>query len=88
MDHQKPFERLASGFQISDESAKYFLGRVQKSFKKKKPPHVLILEVIEAQEFESLPEPYEVALLMKENGVWTQALHAPPPLILNDEDVE
>ena len=37
----KPFEKIASQFQMSQESAKYFLGQVQKSFKKEQPPHKL-----------------------------------------------
>jgi hypothetical protein len=79
MHKQKPFEKIATQFRISQESAKYFLGRVQKSFKTKKPPHALILEFIEAQEFESLFTPYEIAAMMNKSGVWDYALKSAPP---------
>jgi hypothetical protein len=88
MDKIKPFEKIASRFQISQESAKYFLGCVQKSFKKEKPSHTLILEYIEAQNLESLPTPYEVAALMKESGVWVYALITAPPASVDDEALE
>ena len=86
MNTLKPFQKIASRFGISEESAKYFLGQVQKSFKKEKPPHALILEVIEGQAFEFLPEPYDVAALMSGNGVWLEALNAPPPLLVDGEE--
>ena len=57
MNKSKPFEILAVRFRISRESAKYFLIRVQKSFKTEKPPHQLILKALEEQNFESLPKP-------------------------------
>ena len=41
MHKSKPFEIIAVQFRISRESAKYFLIRVQKSFKTEKPPHQL-----------------------------------------------
>ena len=84
----KPFEKIAAQFQMSQESAKYFLGRVQKSFKTERPSHKLILEFIEAQNFEFLLTPYEIALLMNENGVWTYPLDTAPPIIVDDEDLE
>jgi hypothetical protein len=84
----KPFEKIASQFQISQESAKYFLGRVQKSFKTERPPHKLILEFIETQNFEFLLTPYEIAVLMNENGIWTYPLDTAPPIIVDDEDLE
>jgi len=86
MEKIKPFEKIASQFQISHESAKYFLGRVQKSFKKEKPPHALILEFMEAQGVEFLPQPYDIALLMNECGIWVHALNAPPPILVGDEE--
>jgi hypothetical protein len=46
MDHPRPFETVSKRFQISKESAKYFLGRVQKSFKTERPPHKLIVDFI------------------------------------------
>jgi hypothetical protein len=88
MDKIKPFEKIAAQFQISQESAKYFLGRVQKSFKTEKPPHKLILEFIEAQKLELLPAPYEIAAMMNESGVWAYALNSAPPVIVDDEDLE
>lgn len=85
MTSLRPYQIVASKFHISEESAKYFLGRVQKSFKKQKPPHALILEFIEAQEIESLPDPYDVALLMYESSVWEYALHSPPAILTDEE---
>ena len=87
MNTLKPYQLIASKFQISEESAKYFLGRVQKSFKKERPPHALILEFIEAQDIELQPEPYDIAALMNETGVWVHALNSPPPILVDDEDV-
>lgn len=88
MDKIKPFEKIASQFQISRESAKYFLGSVQKSFKKEKPPHPLIMEFIEAQKLEFLPTPYETAAMLNESGVWAHALISAPPIIVDDEDLD
>ena len=87
MDNLKPFEKIASQFQISHESAKYFLGRVQKSFKTEKPSHKLIMEFMETQDFEFLLTPYEIAAMMKESGVWNHALVTEPPAIVDDEDL-
>jgi len=87
MDNLKPFEKIASRFQISHESAKYFLGRVQKSFKIEKPSHKLILEFMETQDFEFLLTPYEIAAMLKESGVWSHALVTEPPAIVDDEDL-
>jgi hypothetical protein len=88
MDKIKPFEIIASQFQISQESAKYFLGCVQKSFKMEKPSHKLILEYIEAQKIESLPTAYEIAAMMKESGVWVYELNTAPPASVDDEVLE
>ena len=79
MDKTKPSDIIAARFQISRESAKYFLIRVQKSFKTERPPHQLILKFMEEQEFEALPKPHHVATLMNESGLWTHPLHAEPP---------
>ena len=84
----KPFEKIASHFQISRESAKYFLNHVQKSFKMEKPSHQLILEFVESQQLEFLPSPYEVAALMNESSAWAYPLAAPPPVIVDDKDIE
>ena len=82
----KPFEKIAEQFQISHESAKYFLNHVQKSFKTERPSHKLILEFMESQKLEFLLTPYEVAALMNESGAWAYTLGTAPPVIENDED--
>ena len=87
MNTLRPYQLIASKFQISEESAKYFLGRVQKSFKKERPPHALILEFIEAQDIEFQPEPYDIAAMMNETGIWIHALNSPPPILVDDEEV-
>ncbi len=88
MDKIKPFEKIASQFQISHESAKYFLGRVQKSFKTERPPHKLIVEFMDSQAFEFLLTPYEIAVMMNEQGIWAYALNTAPPIIVDDEDLD
>jgi hypothetical protein len=88
MDKIKPYEKIATQFLISQESAKYFLNHVQKSFKTERPSHKLILEFVESQNFEFLLTPYEVAAMMNESGVWAYPLGTPPPVIMNDEDTE
>lgn len=87
MDTLRPYQKIASKFQISEESAKYFLGRVQKSFKKEKPPHTLILNFIEAQGIDHFPEPYDIAAMMNENGIWAHTLNSPPPLLVDGDEV-
>jgi hypothetical protein len=82
----KPYEKIATQFQISQESAKYFLNHVQKSFKTERPSHKLILEFVESQNFELLLTPYEVATLMNESGIWAYPLGTPPPFLMDDED--
>lgn len=86
MSPLKPYQIIASKFQISQESAKYFLGRVQKSFKKEKPPHALILEFIESNGFDSLPDPFDVALLMHEGGIWAHELGSAPAIFVDEAD--
>ena len=86
MNKIKPFEKIAEQFQISQESAKYFLNHVQKSFKTEKPSHALILQFIESQNLEILLTPFETAALMNESGAWKFALVTAPPVIENDED--
>jgi hypothetical protein len=73
-------------YQLSKESAKYFLGRIQKSFKTEKPPQQLILDFIEGQNFTSLPQPYHVARLMRDAGVWAHLMHAEPATPANERD--
>lgn len=87
MDKAKPFQILAVRFRISRESAKYFLIRVQKSFKTEKPPHQLILKFMEEKNFESLPKPYHVAALMNEAGLWTYPMNAEPRGPVDEEDL-
>jgi len=86
MDKIKPYEKIAEKFQVSKETAKYFLNHVQKSFKVERPPHKLILEFIESQNLEFLLTPYETAALMYEKGVWVFALDTAPPVIESGED--
>ena len=88
MDKIRPFEKIALQFQISPESAKYFLDCVQKSFKTERPSHKLILEYMEAQKLESLLTAYEVASMMKESGVWVYELNTAPPASVEDEVLE
>jgi hypothetical protein len=87
MNRSKPFEILAVRFQTSRESAKYFLIRVQKSFKTEKPPHQLIVDFMDKQNFEFLPRPHRVATMMNESGVWAHPLHAEPPGSADEEDI-
>ena len=86
MDKIKPYEVIATKFQVSKETAKYFLNHVQKSFKVERPPHKLILEFIESQRLEFLLTPYETAALMYEKGVWVFNLETAPPVIEDEED--
>jgi len=79
MDKPRPFEQIVARFQVSRESAKYFLVRVQKSFRTEKPPHQLILDFMDSQEFEALPRPHRVAAMMSESGLWAHQLNPEPP---------
>jgi hypothetical protein len=88
MDKIKPYQQIAALYQVSNESAKYFLNHVQKSFKTERPGHALIVEFVQAQKFEFLLTPYEVAALMVESGVWAHELGSPPPLLVDDADIE
>ena len=86
MDKIKPYQKIASQFQVSNESAKYFLNHVQKSFKTERPPHKLIVDFIESQQLEILLTPYEVARMMNESGDWAFALGTAPPVIEDEEE--
>ena len=86
MEKIKPYEVIATKFQVSKETAKYFLNHVQKSFKVERPPHKLILEFIESQNLEFLLTPYETAALMYEKGIWVFKLDTAPPVIEDEED--
>lgn len=88
MSTLKPYEIIASQFGVSNESAKYFLGQVQKSFKKVKPPQVLILECMAGQVYELLPKPYHVAKLMQESGLWVYPMNAEPRDPQQDDEEE
>jgi hypothetical protein len=87
MDKPKPSEAIAARYKISVESAKYFLGRVQKSFKGAKPPQQLIFEFMKSKHFKTLPEAYEVARMLYESGVWQQDLQTEPPITLDEPDI-
>ena len=86
MDKIKPYEVIATKFQVSNETAKYFLNHVQKSFKVERPPHKLIVDFIDEQNLEFLLTPYETAALMNEKGVWAFPLVTAPPVIEDEED--
>ncbi len=86
MNKSRPFALLSVRFGISRESAKYFLTRVQKSFRTEKPPHQLILKFMEENKFEVLPRPYEVARLMNQAEAWPYPLQTEPPIPLDEED--
>ena len=86
-DKVKAFEEIARIFEISNESAKYFLNHVQKSFKVERPPHKLILDFVVAQNYEFKPTPYDVASAMKEGGVWNFDLGSPPAALEDEEDI-
>lgn len=88
MNKIKPFERISTRFHVSNESAKYFLGRVQKSFKTEKPSHKMIVEFIETQDMEFLLTPYEVAAMMNESGIWAFELITAPPILMDDEELD
>ena len=83
----KAYEEIARMFAISNESAKYFLNHVQKSFKVERPPHKLILEFVREKKYGVKPIAYDVASAMKEGGVWDFALGSPPPKTEDEEDL-
>ena len=86
MDKIKPYQKIASRFQISEESAKYFLNHVQKSFKEERPNHKFILEFIESQQIETILTPYALAEMMNQTGAWAYPLGSPPPVVVDDEE--
>jgi len=83
----KPYEIISARFKISAESAKYFLGRVQKSFKTEKPPQQLIIDFMTGKKFKALPEPHVVATMMYESGQWVHAMNVAPPALVDEEDI-
>lgn len=87
MDKTKPFEVIATKFNLSRESAKYFLVQVQKSFKKEKPPESLIMETLQGMKLKTLPKPHQVAARMHANGLWVHPLNAEPPSIEDERDL-
>ncbi len=88
MSNAKSYEIIASQFGISNESAKYFLGQVQKSFKKVKPPQALILECMAGEPFEALPKPYHIAERMYEAGLWVYPMNPEPRDPSDEPDVD
>lgn len=86
-DKVKAFEEIARIFEISNESAKYFLNHVQKSFKVERPSHKIILEFVEKQNYQFVPTPYDVALALKESGVWNYDLGSRPAIVEDEEDL-
>ncbi|MBN2386252.1 MAG: hypothetical protein JXB85_04475 [Anaerolineales bacterium] len=87
MDRTRPFEVIAGRFGVSHESAKYFLGQVQKRFKKERPSHKLIVAYMSGRKFEFLPEPHDVAVMMHADGVWVHPMRAAPPASIDEEDL-
>lgn len=87
MGKLKPFEFISAHFQLSNESSKYFLGRIQKSFKTERPSHKLIVEFIELQEIDYLLTPYELAAMMYESGAWPHTLISEPTALVDDPDL-
>ena len=87
MENKKPFEIIAARFNISGESAKYFLGNIQKSFKGKKPPLQLIVDFIKTQKYKALPEPHQVATRLKDLELWQEPMHAAPPALQDEPDI-
>lgn len=84
---QKPFEIIAKKFKISNESAKYFLVQVQKSFKTEKPPQQLIIDFMTInRRFKALPHPHQLATMLSEDGVWVYPLNAAPPVLVQEDD--
>lgn len=83
----KAFEQIAQIFEISNESAKYLLNHVQKSFKVERPSHKTILEFMQTQNYNFQPTPYDVASAMKESGAWNYDLNSPPPPLEDEEDI-
>lgn len=88
MSTPKAYEIIALQYGVSKESARYFLGQVQKSFKKVKPPQALILECMAGQAYESLPKPYRVAELMFESGRWTVPMYPEPRDPLDEPELD
>ena len=87
MQHRKPSEQIAARFQISRESATYFLGRVQKRFKIEKPPQQLIVDFMDRETYTALPKPHQVAKQMSEAGLWQYPLHAESDEPQDEEDM-
>jgi hypothetical protein len=88
MEPIKPIDKIAVRFNLSRESAKYYVSRVQKAFKAEKPSYEVIMDYIDGQDIESLPQAQELALLMKEGGLWPYELSTEPPLeAIEGEDI-
>jgi hypothetical protein len=87
MKTAKPFEIIASRFQISNESAKYFLLQVQKSFKGERPPQAFIIQFMSGLQLERLPKPYAIASMMSEQAMWAGPLNSEPHTLQDEEDM-
>jgi len=87
MKTAKPIEVIASRFNISRESARYFLIQVQKSFKGERPPQTLIMQFMNELQFERLPKPYAIAKMMNEQGKWHIPLNREPRAPEDDPDL-
>lgn len=83
----RPFEIIAARFEISNESAKYFLLQVQKSFKSEKPPQALILQFMDGLQLERLPKPHVIAKKMSEQAMWAGPLNPEPRGLDDEEDI-
>jgi hypothetical protein len=83
----KPFEVIAKKFKISNESAKYFLLQVQRSFKTEKPPQQMIIDFMTInRRFKVLPHPHQLATMLNEDGIWVYPLNAAPPVVEQEDD--
>ena len=88
MEPIKPIDKIAVRFNLSRESAKYFVSRVQKAFKSEKPSHKVIVDFIDGQDIGSLPQAQKLALLMKEGGLLPYELTTEPPVdAIEGEDI-
>ncbi|HMU91484.1 MAG TPA: hypothetical protein PKE35_09670 [Anaerolineales bacterium] len=83
----KPSEVIAARFQVSNETAKFFLGRVQKSFKTERPPHQLVVDFMSGQSYDALPKPYQIAKALNEKGIWAYPLNSEPAEPVDEDEL-
>jgi hypothetical protein len=74
----KPIDKIAMRFNLSTESAKYYLGRIQRAFKVEKPSHKVIMDFIEMLDIKRLPKAQSLAILLNESGSWPYELATKP----------